>query len=202
MRRRSILLLMVAVSACGVWALWIADDGRGLFARRGRPPDQAALLAKFDQPTRLAVTEEPLWEVLDELGRRHGVEIRLDEDAIASHGVPTTVPITVRADGISLRSAVAIVLRLANRELAMVADGESLVVTDRTTAFSDSQYYVGRVHRLSPLHLPPSRVPEYELAQAIKRIIRSRSWKPYGGQAEIEPVPAGVAVAHTLEVHE
>jgi len=200
MRYRAILLLIVVVSAFGVWAVWIADDGRGLFARRTPRPDYTSLLAKLSEPTSLAAEAMPFRKAVADLAERHGVEIRIDTDALKKLGVTADQTVTVAVDDISLRSALRTMCRLVHSDLIVVVDGESFVVTDWGSANSDTKYFEGRVYPLSPLLLDSTTISAKDLAMAIRGTIAPASWIADGGP-EIEVLPAGVAVAHRLDVH-
>ena len=77
--------------------------------------------------TDLAFRDTPLDQAVGTLARKHGIPIRLDTAALARVGIKPDVPITVQLSGVSLRSALRLVLR--RLDLVYTIRGDSLVIT-------------------------------------------------------------------------
>jgi hypothetical protein len=70
--------------------------------------------------------------VVDYLKQRHGIEIQLDKKALSDAGIGSDVPITRSFKGITLRSALK--LLLGELDLTYVLKNEVLMITSRTEA--------------------------------------------------------------------
>lgn len=81
----------------------------------------------LDSPTTLDAVECPLQDVVDQLKDQHGIEIQLDKRNLENVGIPTDTPITRKFDGITLRSALRLILR--DLKLAYVVQDEVLLIT-------------------------------------------------------------------------
>ncbi len=77
-------------------------------------PAEKKITAALKSPTQLEFIETPLQDVIDYLKDYHGIEIQLDTKALNDVGIDPTTPVTKNLKGISLRSA----LRLMLRELS------------------------------------------------------------------------------------
>jgi len=70
-----------------------------------------AIEKALDQPTRLEFIETPLYDVVDYLRERHGIQIMVDHRALDMVGIPSDTPITVNIRKLPLRSALDLMLR-------------------------------------------------------------------------------------------
>lgn len=95
-------------------------------------PNEAKILAALDEPTELDFVEQPLSDVLDYLKQRHGIEIQIDARALADSGLGTETPITRAIKGITLRSALKLIL--SELDLTYVMRNEVLLITSRAEA--------------------------------------------------------------------
>ena len=95
-------------------------------------PSEAKILEALDEPTDMDFTEQPLADVVDYLRQRHGIEIQLDKKALTDAGVGSEVPITRSLKGITLRSALKLVL--GEIDLTYVLRNEVLMITSKTEA--------------------------------------------------------------------
>jgi len=78
-------------------------------------------------PTQLEFIETPMQDVIDYLKDYHGIEIQIDAKALDQVGVGTDTPITKNLKGISLRSALRLMLH--EMDLTYVIQDEVLLVT-------------------------------------------------------------------------
>ena len=96
-------------------------------------------------------SDTPLKDVIDYLKDLHHVEIQLDGQALKDAGIEESVPITKNLKGISLRSALK--LLLDDLELKYVVHNEVLLIT--TPARIDSEdYLTNKVYPVADLVLP------------------------------------------------
>jgi hypothetical protein len=95
-------------------------------------PSETKILAALDEKTELDFAEQPLTEVMDYLKQRHGIEIQLDVKALSDAGVGSDVPITRSIKGITLRSALK--LLLGELDLTYVIRNEVLMITSQDEA--------------------------------------------------------------------
>ena len=121
-------LMAVAAAFCGGTQL-----DRYLAERRA-DPSEITILAALDEKTDLDFTELPLTDVIDYLKQRHGIEIQLDHKALTDAGVGTDTPVTRQIKGITLRSALK--LLLSEFDLTYVVQNGVLMVTSTTKARS------------------------------------------------------------------
>jgi len=78
-------------------------------------------------PTQLEFIETQLQDVVDFLKDYHDIEIQIDERALQEVGIPTDTPITKNLKGVSLRSALRLMLR--ELDLTYVIQDEVLLIT-------------------------------------------------------------------------
>ena len=78
-------------------------------------------------PTTLEFMETPLTDVVDYLKDLHKIEIQLDNKALGDVGVAPDTPITRNLKGVSLRSALRLMLR--ELDLTYLIDNEVLLIT-------------------------------------------------------------------------
>jgi hypothetical protein len=112
-------------------------------------PSEAKILSALDEPTDIDFSEQPLSDVIDYLKQRHGIEIQLDKKALTDAGVGSEVPITRTVTGITLRSALK--LLLGEFDLTYVLRNEVLLITSKTEA---ETMLSTRVYPLADLVVP------------------------------------------------
>ena len=95
-------------------------------------PTETAILSALDEKTDLDFTDQALADVVEYLKQRHGIEIQLDSKALSDAGVATDTPVTRNIRGISLRSALK--LLLSEYDLTYVIANEVLMITSKTEA--------------------------------------------------------------------
>jgi hypothetical protein len=95
-------------------------------------PNESKILAALDEKTELDFADQPLEEVIDYLQQRHEIPIQLDGRALSDAGVGTDTPITRSIKGITLRSALK--LLLSELDLTYVIRNEVLMITSKTEA--------------------------------------------------------------------
>ena len=93
--------------------------------------------------------DTPLKDVVDQLKLQHGIEIQLDMKALTEASVSPDMPITKSLKGISLRSALR--LMLGEKDLNYIIDHEVLLIT---TADKAKATVVTKVYPVADLVLP------------------------------------------------
>lgn len=99
------------------------------------------IMAALDGPTEMEFIETPLKDVIEAIKTRHGIEIEADSKAITDAGGTLDMPITVSIKGVSLRSALRLMLR--DHELDYALADEVLIVTRFESPYLLRQYEVG-----------------------------------------------------------
>ena len=112
---------------------------------------EAKILRVLDEPTTMEFIETPLRNVADQLKLQHGIEIQLDTKALAEINVTPDTPITKSIKGISLRSALR--LMLAEHDMNYIIEDEVLLIT---TADKAKTTVVTKVYPVADLVLPIS----------------------------------------------
>jgi hypothetical protein len=85
------------------------------------------IMSALKSPTQVDFIETPMQDVIDFLKDYHGIEIQIDTKALNDVGIDPTTPITKNLKGISLRSALKLMLR--ELELTYVIQDEVLLIT-------------------------------------------------------------------------
>ena len=90
------------------------------------------IIRALDDETEFEFVDLPLTDVLEYLKQQHNIQIILDEQALLDEGIQPDEPINMSLSGISLRSALKIILEpLA---LTYVIQGEVMRITSETKA--------------------------------------------------------------------
>ena len=95
-------------------------------------PAEAKIAAALTEKTELDFTDQPLSDVIEYLKAKHEIEIQLDSKALADAGVGSDTPVTRNIKGITLRSALR--LLLGELDLTYVIRDEVLMITTKTEA--------------------------------------------------------------------
>jgi hypothetical protein len=125
---RTLLLLAAALSAAAV-LLAGPEPCRGARPSAAEKKIEEAL----SMPTQLEFVEAPLQDVVEYLKDFHKIEIQMDKKAFDDEGLdPSTTPITKNLKGLSLRSALSLMLRDLN--LTYEVRDEVLLITTPAAA--------------------------------------------------------------------
>lgn len=133
-----------------------------------RSAAEERIRAALDEDTRLDFIETPLDQVIDFLEELHGVSVEIDAKALDDVGIGTDVPITRKLEGISLRSALR--LLLDDLELTYIIKHEALMITTTEAADAFVETHVYSLHRLGD-------VDSEALAKVIQNTIRPDTWR-------------------------
>ena len=189
-----------------------AAGGKENYAPLCVPPPGAAeqkIEAALDCPAELNLDNATLTDVVGSLKDRYKIEIQLDRKAMNEAGIGADVTVTKVLKGVTLRSA----LRLMLRELglAYVIEDEVLLITTTEAAESNLATVIYPVTDLVSI---PGRaweddigVPDLDaLKDTIHSTVAPTAWDTVGGPGSITPISVGKArlliISQTEEVHE
>ncbi|MHB8971544.1 MAG: hypothetical protein ACYC3X_04615 [Pirellulaceae bacterium] len=152
-------------------------------------------------------TDTALNEVAKFLGDAHGIPIWIDRQALEDNGRGGETPVTISLQGVSLRSA----LRLMLRELDLMYQVDDEVLKITTPEESENELTM-RIYAVRDFLESPSRAvgrPERSqslanLLDLIESVVAPDTWDHVGGAGVLSPVdPWGLLViSQTAEVHE
>ena len=114
-------------------------------------PAEKKIQEALKQPTQIEFVETPLKDVVDYLKDLHHIEIQLDSAALKEAGIDESTPVTKNLKGISLRSALK--LLLDELQLKYVVHNEVLLITTPAKAESD-EYMTTKVYPVADMVLP------------------------------------------------
>ncbi|MGO8690547.1 MAG: hypothetical protein ACLQLG_13070 [Thermoguttaceae bacterium] len=120
---------------------------------RQRGPAEKKIEAALKSPTQLEFAETPLTDVIDYLKDYHQIEIQLDKRALDDATIGTDTPVTKSVKGVSLQSALRLMLRELN--LTYVIKDEVLLITTTEAAenmLTTRAYSVADL--VIPIHTP------------------------------------------------
>jgi hypothetical protein len=182
----------------------------GSLDKKSRGPAEERILAELDAQTVLEFIDVPLIDVVDSLKDMHGIEILLDRKALDEVGIPSDCPITRELKGVSLRSALRLILR--DLDLTFVVVDEVLLIT--TTKVADTMMET----HVYGLHGDLARFESEEVAEVIRNTIRPDTWRSgdspgkksssAGGaskvpqRAGVEALPGCLVITQTQRAHE
>lgn len=179
----------------------------GLF--RGRPSDvatgEAAIEKALAQPTTIEASDTPLSDVIAYLRTFHHVHVEIDPRSLEELGVATDAPITRQLRGVSLRSALDLILR--DLGLTWTIDSEVLLITSPDMA---ADLVTTRCYEVSDLVVCRDEKEQlwddYEsLVKLITAHVSPGSWADAGGAGAVTGVSLSGAkvlvVTHEYPVH-
>jgi hypothetical protein len=140
----------------------------------------------------------PLSDVLAHLQDEYRIPIQIDSRALDEAGVGTDAPVTRELRGISLRSALKLLLEPL--DLTWIIRDEVLLITTREKA---GNYLVTCVYNVNDLL--EKKDPDYDsLVDAITTCVATDTWAENGGgKADIRVLPPGLLViSQTPAIHE
>ena len=152
---------------------------------KGLGTGEAAIEKALESPTQMEFVEQPLDQVVDYLRDYHQIEIQLDKSAMEDVGIAVDHPVTQKFQGLSLRSA----LRLMLRELKLTYTIQNDVLLITTPEVEEANL-VTRVYDVADLVVciddKLGRVDDYDsLIDAITSTIYSSTWDAVGGPGSI-----------------
>jgi len=120
------------------------------YVARELPPggNVAAIEKALASTTQLDFSEAPLQEVIDYLKDAYKIEIQLDKRVLEDVNISGDTPVTINVKGISLKSALRLMLRNMQPELAYMIKDEVLMIT---TPDIEDEHHVTRVYPVGDL---------------------------------------------------
>jgi hypothetical protein len=201
-------------TAAWQFAAWLALAGVFFWPAAGGGQDKVALVEEqpaspseaieraLQQTAMFDFDQVPLADVADFIGRNFEIEVELDRVALEAVGVAADIPVTRHVRGISLRSALNLLLR--DLDLTWLNQDEVLLIT---TIDEAEQNITTKVYPVRDLTLPPDGPgdEDYEsLVAAIASTISPTSWVDAGGAGSVKAVPnaGALVVAQTSTIHQ
>ncbi len=160
--------------------------------------------AALQSPTQLEFIKTPLQDVIDYLKDQHHIEIQIDTRALSDVGIGTDTPVTKNLKGVSLRSA----LQLMLRELGLThtIQDEVLLITTFEEAETHLTTVVYPVADLGFRDKSGETWIDFDsLIEMITSTVKPTTWDEVGGPGTIAPQSIGnthaIVVFQTQEVH-
>ena len=134
---------------------------------RDRSRVEVRIRNALQDDTRLDFIETPLDQVVQFLRDQHGIPIELDKKAMDEAGVGTDTPVTRTLKGISLESALLLLLR--DHGLGFIVQDEVLLITSEDAVQKHRSRLEVRVYKTQGL-LSEGKTPE-TLASALMKLL-------------------------------
>ena len=158
--------------------------------------------------TQLEFNESPLQDVIDYLKETKGIEIQLDRRVLEDVNVTKDTPATINVKGITLESALRLMLRNMQPELTYMIKNEVLLITTPDVASEElvtKLYPVGDLVGCRDEHDAPW--DDYDaLIDVITSTTKPTTWDTVGAPGSVQGNTFGTAkilvVTQTREVHE
>ena len=135
------------------------------FARHRLSPPEARIHAELSKPTVLEFIETPLPDVVSYLKDYHKMEIQIDQKALDDAGIGSDTPISRDIRGISLRSALTILLR--EFDMTWLVDNQVLLLTTNEAARNHLETRTYDVQSL----LTGQPHGAHELAEVVRQLL-------------------------------
>ena len=171
----------------------------------GDSPSECKIREALDQAAQIDFVKTPLKDVVASLKELHHIEIQLDLPALKEAGVDESEPVTKHLKGISLRSALR--MMLDDLQLKYVIHNEVLLFTSPTKAESD-EYMETRAYPVTDLVCPErdGAVDPQPLKDMLTSTVATKTWVDNGGTGTESEIVVGnrllSVVSQTEEVHE
>jgi hypothetical protein len=158
--------------------------------------------------TQLEFTDAPLADVIDYLKSTLNIEIQLDRRVLEDVNITSDTPVTINVKGVTLESALRLMLRNMQPELTYMIKNEVLLITTPDIANEELEtklYPVGDLVTCRDEHDAPW--DDYDsLIDVITSTIKPTTWDTVGAPGSITGNTFGTAkilvVAQTSEVHQ
>lgn len=167
---------------------------------------EEAIEKTLGEPAALEFIETPLADVMSSLAEKHEINIQIDQRALDDVGVPADTPITKALKGISLRSALNLMLR--ELDLTWIIGDEVLLIT--TPEEAEMRLTV-KAYDVADLVICQKESGDLwadygALIEVLTTTVAPETWYDVGGAGSITAAPfAGaemLVIAQTSKVHE
>ncbi len=182
-----------------------APDAPVSLSAHGDSPSERKIREALNQAAQIDFVKTPLKDVVASLKELHHIEIQLDLPALKEAGVDESEPVTKHLKGISLRSALR--MMLDDLQLKYVIHNEVLLFTSPTKAESD-EYMETRAYPVTDLVCPErdGAVDPQPLKDMLTSTVATKTWVDNGGTGTESEIVVGnrllSVVSQTEEVHE
>lgn len=194
------------VCCCALIVACALGYSRGAMAQVAAPPAEArADLSKLEsqigavlgETTSLQFLEQPLGDVVAFLEDRHKIEIQLDRAALDTAGVNTDTPVSIDVEGISLRSALNLMLKSIDLTYC-VRDGVLLVTTTEEVEDElDTKVYDARRFLYFADKYGERKRDSEPLFDLVTTHVRPSDWMYVGGMGSIDFVDQSAVVSQS-----
>jgi len=195
---------VAAILAAAAWAL--SSSARAQVVGQDDSAATRRIEAALKTETAIDFSETPLKEMVAFLAKTHDIAIVLNNRALEEVGIGPDTPVSRTLRGISLRSALRLMLR--DLGLTYVVRDEVLVITtpeDAESTLLTRFYPVADLVLIDPSE-PYSRSNSdfQELIDLIQKTIAPATWDTNGGQGAIDgsALAGALVVSQTNEIHE
>jgi hypothetical protein len=163
-----------------------------------------AIRRALEDKTEVEFVETPLTDVVDFIKTRHNIEIQLDNRVLSDANIALDTQVTRNLKGISLRSALRLILR--DLDLKYVIQDEVLMITTKDFADSIHETKVYPVRDLLPsdAQADGGAADDYDALVAAIASADTEAAQEGHRPGTIETVPsvAAIVVTQTQETHE
>ena len=177
--------------------------------------------SKLHTKVTLNFTDAPLRQVMDDLRASYGVNIYVDQLALDQEGVSMERPVSVKLEGVSLKSALNLILKQVH--LTYIIKDEVLQITSESAARGRMERVTYQVADLVvpipnssgpparqtganpyPTAYPPTQTCEGQLIKLITTTVEPRSWSELGGAGTIyyHPLTKSLVINQTPDVQD
>jgi hypothetical protein len=152
---------------------------------------------KLKQPVSLNFEDAPLKQVLADLREFTGINIVVDDPALAEEGIGMDSPVTIQVDRVSLKTALNLILKKVH--LTYVIKDGVLQVTTKAQARGKPRTQVYEVDDL----IEGAEGSE-QLVRLLVATVEPRTWSEMGGPGTIDYCAAAgtLVISQTADVHE
>jgi hypothetical protein len=178
----------------------------------GTSPKEERIRAILNRPTVIDLVDDSFANVIDYLKDYHGIEIQFDRKALEEVGFATDKQVTINLKGVSLRSALKLLLRAEG--LTYMVQDEVLLITTPDEA---ANKLITAVYPVADLVLPPDAPADYatdrsgaswadfdSLIDLITSSVQPTTWDEVGGPGSVAPFENNMTlvISQTEEGHE
>ena len=152
---------------------------------------------ELKQEAKLQFKDKSLQEVLGELKKRYKLAIDLDKTALEEIGIGADTSVTFDVEGVSLRSALDLMLMQIDTSLTWTLNKQRVIITTREAA---EKKLIPSIYNVRDLSFRGDLEP---LMEVLLASVAPDSWDENGGPAALGTGPAAgtLAIAQTVQVH-
>lgn len=172
----------------------------------GLVPGEIRIQKVLDEPAEFSLIDTELGDFVKQVIDKHKISVQLDVAALTADGKGTETIVNKTVKEMTLRSALR--LFLEEHGLTFVIRNESLIITTKTAAETQTPTRLYQVHDLTLIPNDPLLQSRFQgLKDLLQAMVAPESWRENGGtQGEIHgfegPGLAVLAITQTDQVHE